>query len=287
LKNKIEKVLQELDGIFKSRDRTLEVLLGLWLETNLPMQIGHSEEANTMSLCDRFLAWRSEEKVKSLSKIVGIEDEVPVKFSGKAMEHLAGLGLLRSDLPEDFREDSVLGIDGWEAGRIQAQRMASEGDCEGVATIAKERIRRLGGSGNDLLVIDGFAKKATSDELYRYSEAQNILTAMLYAEVRVTSDPFLIGKNLLRGGMQLFDIVVKRYITEMQIDSEKLQQAGETTKKLRAKLKRKGRLDDVEVRILEDAEKNVGGITARFNTYQRNLDKRLEKYKNGEKRKGN
>jgi len=302
MKPKVEKVLEELDGIFKSRDRTLEVLLGSWLESVLPERIeNHSlEEADTLpKLCDMFLAWRSEEKVKAIGKIAGIEDEAPVKLSAKAMQHLESLGLLRSDLKEAISDEEVFRIDAWEAGCIQAQRFLSEGNIEELAPLAKERIRRLGGSDEDLALIENEVKRAEQDDIWRYGSTQNIFYLMFYAEVRVISvmDVFcdthemysyggkIVGENLIDKFVGMAQFIAERHYTRMARDEQVLEQATKTAKRLRQKLKRQGKLENDEIAEVLRAEKIIKEITERHGRYKQNLNERLEKYKNGEKEK--
>ena len=275
---RIEKVLEELDGIFKGRDRTLEVLLGSWLESILPEQIeSHSlEKANTLSkLCNMFLAWRSEEKAKSLNGTVGDEDKAPAKLSAKAMQRLEILGLLRSDLPDDISNDEVLEMNAWNAGGFKAKRFASEGNIEELVPFAKARLMALGATENDLGIIDSLGASAKEDELNCCSIAHYILTLLFYAEIRILKDK-------LRSGQDLFDcagltaaIKIKQYSRKWARDERELANAEPMIHKLRSKFKKQGKLDNSEKGRLCELETRRDGILAKRTAEEQCLMKRL------------
>jgi len=286
----VEKVLEELDSIFKGRDRTLEVLLGLWLESILQDRCEGLAEADTLpKLCDKWLVWRAEEKVKALNKIVGIEDEdkAPVKLSAEAMQHLESLGLLRSDLPERIAEDEVLGFDDWEAGRFIADRLASEGNnIEALASLAKERIRRLGGSQKDFARIDDYLHKAKIDEVWAYPTGKTIWLLMNYAEMRVTTNKYQShkpGDDLLNLDLNFAALEFERYVRIIAIERDFLDKNCETACRLRKKLSRKKHLDAIETQLLLNAEKVRDNLQAKFDRYWLNLNRRLgtEKERSG------
>ena len=275
---KIEEVLIELDGIFKSRDRTLEVLLGLWLESVLPEQVeGHNlAEADKLpKLCDMFLAWRVREKNRVLKKIGGTKEQEPAKLSAEAMNHLEKFALLRSDLPDDVWEENVFQIDFWLADQIKAQRWSSEGNMEELVPLARKRIWRLGGTDKDLAVIEARANKVKLDDLWRYTEAQNILILIFYAEIRV-KEGHEIGQDLLdEDDIESAFIKNKCYLKLNDFYSKRFDQVVEIIGRLRGKLAMEKFLNQTNTKSLLDAEKERDEIKERFDRYKRNLKMRL------------
>lgn len=254
LDEKVEQSLKELDTVFGSRQDTIEVLLSEYLRGCLPGEVeGHElTKANTLSkLCDMWLAYRKELKKQKRENKVR-----PTKLSEESMKHITGLGLLRSDLREDFTNDEALAITPWKAKWIKICQWAFEGNLEELAPVAKDVITKYGGVESELAFLDTYINKATSDPDWIFWATEKIYWLLKYAQLYVGKHPDKGIKGICEGirieREFVWELEIER--REVEFDSQDLKEAQGKIQELKRRQKARGRLSTRELYTLQQAK---------------------------------